>query len=189
MPRASSLFHFCITPPLPYIDSPLGERFTNQSSEMRIEHVKPFIESVTKTMEMMLGSKPRVQKPYLKGTQPNWGDVSGIIGFAGEKVIGSVAISMPQRSALGVYELMMGDTVTEITPDVQDSIGELTNIVAGNAKNFFAENGMHFNITVPSVIVGKRHNISYKENGKVLVIPFDMEKAPFVLELLLKVVE
>ncbi|MFH0881698.1 MAG: chemotaxis protein CheX [bacterium] len=156
---------------------------------MRIEYVKPFIESVIKTMEMMLGVKPRVQKPYLKGTQPNWGDVSGIIGFAGEKVIGSVAISMPQRSALGVYKLMMSDTVTDITPDIQDSIGELTNIVAGNAKNFFAERNMHFNLTVPSVIVGKRHNISYKENDKVLVIPFDMDNAPFVLELLLKVAD
>lgn len=156
---------------------------------MRIEHVKPFIESVIKTMEMMLGTKPRVQKPYLKGTQPNWGDVSGIIGFAGEKVIGSVAISMPMKSALGVYALMVSDTVTEITPEVQDSIGELTNIVAGNAKNFFAERDMHFNITVPSVIVGKRHNISYKENDKVLVIPFDMDNVPFVLELLLKVSE
>ena len=156
---------------------------------MRIEHVKPFIESVIKTMEMMLGTKPRVQKPYLKGTQPNWGDVSGIIGFAGEKVIGSVGISMPMKSALGVYALMVSDTVTEITPEVQDSIGELTNIVAGNAKNFFAERDMHFNITVPSVIVGKRHNISYKENDKVLVIPFDMDNVPFVLELLLKVSE
>jgi len=40
---------------------------------------------------------------------------------------------------------------------------------------------------VPTVIIGKHHNISYKENDKVLVIPFDMEKGPFVVELFLKV--
>lgn len=163
---------------------------------MRIEHVRPFIDSVVKTMEMMLGVTPRTKRPYLKGQQPNWGDVSGIVGFAGEKVVGSVAMSLPLKSALKVYASMMGDdSVSEVTTDVQDSIGELTNIVAGNAKNVFSDQNLHFNITIPSVIVGKKHNISYKDGDLVLVIPFDMEDAasreetPFCLELLIKVLD
>ncbi len=154
---------------------------------MKIEHVKPFIDSVITTMEMMLGVKPTTKKPYLKGQQPNWGDVSGIVGFAGEKVVGSVALSMPEKSALQVYAAMMGEEVGEVTVDVQDSIGELTNIIAGNAKTVFANHKLNFNITVPSVIVGKHHNISYKEGDLVLMIPFHMDGAPFCLELLIKV--
>jgi len=154
---------------------------------MRIEHVRPFIDSVVKTMEMMLGETPTTKRPYLKGQQPNWGDVSGIVGFAGERVVGSVAISLPEKSALSIYEAMMGEEINDVTIDVQDSIGELTNIVAGNAKTVFSNQSLHFNITVPSVIVGKHHNISYKDGDLVLVIPFDMSGTPFVLELLVKV--
>lgn len=157
---------------------------------LRIEHVKPFIDSVVTTMEMMLAETPRTKRPYLKGQQPNWGDVSGIVGFAGEKVVGSVALSMPEKSALKVYSSMMGEELHEINVDIQDSIGELTNIVAGNAKNVFSNQGLHFNITIPSVVVGKHHNISYKDGDMVLIIPFDMEdNSPFCLELLIKTID
>ncbi len=159
---------------------------------LKIEHVKPFIDSVLSTMEMMLGKVPKTKRPYLKGQQPNWGDVSGIVGFAGEKVVGSIAISLPQSSALRIFESMVGEepnSITEISVDVQDSIGELANIVAGNAKSVFSEQKINFNITIPSVIVGKHHNISYKDGDLVLVIPFDMEGEPFCLELLIKVME
>ncbi len=155
---------------------------------LKIEHVNPFVKSATKTMTMMLGLQPAAKKPYLKGTQPNWGDVSGIIGFAGEKVHGSIALCMPDLSALEIYSAMMGETAETITPDVQDAISELANIVAGNAKTVFAKMDLHFNITIPTVIVGKEHMISYQDKDIVLVIPFDMGGSPFYMELLIKVI-
>ncbi len=156
---------------------------------LKIEHVNPFVKSAVKTMEMMLGERPAAKRPYLKGTQPNWGDVSGIVGFAGAKVHGSIAMCMPDLSALHVYKNMTGDETTDITPDVQDAISELANIIAGNAKTVFAKMNLNFNITIPTVIVGKEHMISYQDKDTVLVVPFDMDGSPFYMELLIKVID
>ena len=154
---------------------------------LRIEHVRPFIDSVRTTIEMMLGSAPTMMRPYLKGDHADWGDISGIIGFAGEKLVGSVALSLPANSAKIVYQKMVGEEVSDLNSEVQDSIGELVNIIAGNGKTALSAIGLHFDITIPSVIVGDKHVISYKADEPILVMPFAIDDHPFALELLLKI--
>lgn len=76
-----------------------------------------------------------------------------------------------------------------ISRDVEDSIGELTNIVAGGAKTVLAEEGLSFNISIPSVIVGKNHTITSKLDEPIIVIPFQLDKYRFVMEVSMKITE
>ncbi len=154
---------------------------------MEVKYINPFMTAVSNTMEMMLGIAPGRQAPYLKKDKLTKGDITGLIGFAEKNVTGSVALSFTQDAALWIYQLMTGEEQQSLTRDVQDSIGELTNIVAGGAKTALAEEGLSFHISIPSVIVGKDHLISHKLNIPVVAIPFKLEDHTFLMEVSMKV--
>lgn len=140
------------------------------------------------TIEMMLGSTPIRQAPYMKDNSIAQGDISGIIGFADRALSGSVALSFPTKSVLEVYELMMGEKVSRINTDVQDRVGELANIIAGTAKKYFDEINVQFHISIPTVVVGNNHTITPRVGTPVVVVPFKMAgNIEFTLEISMKI--
>lgn len=137
-------------------------------------------------MEMMLGITPERDAPYLKGDVLTDGDVTGVIGFAEKNLTGSVSLSFPEASALFVYHKLTGENIFHVTREVQDSIGELTNIVAGGAKTSLASEGITFHIGIPSVIVGQ-HKISHRVDTPVVAVPFRIENRKLIMEISMKV--
>ncbi len=154
---------------------------------MDVKYINPFISSLNNAAEMMIGIKPVRGKPFVKNNQLTTGDITGIIGFAEKNITGSVALSFPAESAYMVFEKMTGEQVSSINRDVQDSIGELANIVAGGAKTSLAEEGLSFHISIPSVVVGHEHAISHKSDTSVVVIPFTLDGLEFVMEVSMKI--
>jgi chemotaxis protein CheX len=153
---------------------------------MDVKYINPFVNSVANTMQTMLGVTVEMQPIFLKGEKLTHGDVSGIIGFGGKDVSGSVVLSFPTDTALKVYEKMMGEITSRINNDVQDTIGELANIVAGGAKKDFSEEGLSFHISIPTVVVGKNHTLGYKIDIPTVVIPFNLGKNTFTMEISMK---
>lgn len=150
---------------------------------MKVAFINPFITATITTFEMMLKVKLLPGKPEIK-TQPFPSfDISGIIGLSGD-AIGSVVLSYPKIVALMAVSKFVGAEIKTIGPDVTDAIGELTNIVAGSAK---AElQGMNVSISLPSVIMGRNHQISNPSGLESLVIPFNSEIGKINLEVCLK---
>jgi chemotaxis protein CheX len=65
-------------------------------------------------------------------------------------------------------------------PDFADAIGELANMIAGNAKAQFK--GMKVSISLPSVITGKEHTVSQSRALPRVLIPFETSLGPVVLD-------
>ena len=156
---------------------------------MNVEYINPFIEAVFNTMKTMLGVKPERLTPVIKDNPLTQGDVSGIIGFASKNVSGAVALSFPTDTALKVYQLMMGEPVSQINSDVQDVVGELANIVAGGAKKLFSDAGFSFHISIPTIVVGRNHIITHKLDVPVVIVPFKLGSSPFSMEITMKIDE
>ena len=154
---------------------------------MDSKYITPFIDSVLNTMKTMLGETPRRKESRLKQSQFAQGDISGIVGFASNDIYGSVALSFPTATAIKSYNLMVGDSADKISDDVRDTVGELTNIVAGGAKKIYAEKGNSFDISIPTIVVGKNHMISHKAGTPVVIVPFSLGADPFVMEVSVKV--
>ena len=152
-------------------------------SKISIAHVNPFLKATIETYTTMLGTTPKAGKPQLvSGRGINY-DVTGIIGIAGG-IKGNVAISFPEESALKNVSAFLGEEMTEMNDDVMDAIGELSNIVAGYAKNFLTD--FKVEISLPTVIKG--HNLVIKEPPDVFsfVVPFECEWGRFDLGVGLK---
>jgi len=154
---------------------------------MDVKYINPFVNALVSTLETMLEVSPDRGTPYLKREVATQGDISAVIGFAGPRVTGSVALSFPTPVALKIYSLMMGEKVYRISSDVQDVVGELANIVAGGAKTELSKENLGFNLSIPTVVVGKGHTLGHKMDIPVMVIPFELGKHRFVMEVTMKI--
>ncbi len=146
-----------------------------------VEYINPFIAATLQTLEVMAHVRPKRGKPFLKTDHVAKGDISGVIGLAGEAV-GSVAITFPERLACLIYEKMVGEKPEGMDENVQDVVGEIANMIAGGAKATLSQEGFTFKIAIPSIVVGKNHTIDHKGKGPCLVVPFELEGETFWLE-------
>ncbi len=150
---------------------------------IRAEHVNPFILSNMETFTKMVGIEAKPGRPILKQEARLDYDISGIIGLSG-KVIGTVALSFPQATALAVCNKFMSADLKEMNAEILDAVGELINIVAGNAKKGLSE--FNIEISLPSVIVGKNHRIVEPKGSVGFVIPFSSALGNFHMAVSLK---
>ena len=136
---------------------------------------KHFIQSTKATFNTMANLAVNDVEPIVDDTYSLHGDISGVVGFAGSDIFGSVSLCFPKESAFYIYQKMMGEPVNEINADVLDIIGELANIVAGGAKVSLSQIGISYHISIPSVVEGIDHVIRFKPDTQYVIIPFKMD--------------
>jgi chemotaxis protein CheX len=148
---------------------------------MNVEYINPFITSTLQTLEVMAATLPKRGDLFVKTNDQAKGDISGVIGLAGEAT-GSVAVTFPASLAQRIYSQMVGEEATHLSDEVRDAVGELVNMIAGGAKALLAQQGCSFRIAIPSIVVGEGHTIQHKGGGPCLVVPFSLEDETFFLE-------
>ncbi|MGL4512483.1 MAG: chemotaxis protein CheX [Lacipirellulaceae bacterium] len=103
------------------------------------------------------------------------GVITGMIGVHGA-VSGFITVNLSERLSLQVVEGLLGEQLTQLTPQVIDGVGELTNIVAGGIKSALSRTEWAFTqITVPSVIVGEGCQVAYASGLELLDVTFEAE--------------
>ena len=120
--------------------------------------------------------------PKLKHDNIARGDVTGIIGMVGNKVVGSMSITFSETAILEITSRMLGEECKNIDETVTDMVGEVTNMVTGGAKKILADIGHDFDMATPTVVSGMDHEICHKAQGKVIHIPFESDVGPFYVE-------
>ena len=150
---------------------------------MDVKYINPFVTAVKKLFTTMIEVPFKLGKPSLKkGNVPEY-EISGIIGLSGS-VTGCVVINLSKDIALQLVSALIGDEVTELDDDCTDAIGEIANMIAGNAKTDFPSAGT--TISVPSVVIGK-HKVSYPSGLPIIAIPIITDKGEMAIEVVLKV--
>ena len=81
---------------------------------------------------------------------------------------------------------MFGEEMKEINNEISDAVGELTNMISGQARKELEEQGKVFHGAIPSVITGKDHKIIPIAKGDKIAIPFKTESGDFTIELSLE---
>lgn len=125
--------------------------------------------------------KVKPGKPYLKDNTSAPGDVSAIIGITGETE-GSLSITFSFDSIKEVVSRMLGEEVKEIDDDVKDAVGELANIISGDARRELVEKGMSLQGSIPTVVAGPGHEIKHIGKGPTIAIPFETDAGAVTVE-------
>ncbi len=150
---------------------------------MDVSYVNPFISSTIETFKTMFDIEAKPGKPMLKKEPYPSYDISAVIGLSGEAQ-GSISMSFPKAVGLKVISHMLGETIKVVGPELTDGIGEIANIVAGNAKKDLSK--FKLSISLPNVIIGKDHVLSPPSNSPTIIVPFSTTIGDFDMEVSLK---
>ncbi len=158
---------------------------TKPRPSVNVEFINPFIESTVNVFSTMCGIDIRRKKLFLKDDHKMLGDISGVMGLSGSAT-GSVVISLPEKLACIVVARMLGEEpATELNADVADGVGEIINMISGQAKSAFSKTKYQFNISIPSVVSGAGHEITHKKGTPNIVVLFEAEAFEFAVQVCL----
>ncbi|MBA4418016.1 MAG: chemotaxis protein CheX [Syntrophus sp. (in: bacteria)] len=127
---------------------------------MHAEYINPFVIATKTVFKTMLGIDLKMNKPLIRNTRISSGDVTGIMGLAGDTK-GTICLSFTKEGALFIYKTLMGEDHDTIDPEVVDAIGELTNITSGQARKELEKNNVNLKATIPTVVVGKNVELHF----------------------------
>ena len=146
-------------------------------------YIVPFVTSVQNVFEMMLQLPAEVVQPELKKPGRPTHDVTGIIAMSGD-VEGTICLSFPTATAERLVCLFTGMELPCDHEDFADAIGELVNMVSGNAKAQFE--GKHVTISCPSVVIGAEHQVYGRKDVICIQIPCETDAGGFTVEVAIR---
>ncbi len=155
---------------------------TASASAINPKLIVPFVNSVRNVFSTMVKVPTEIERPVVKGLPGPSYDVSAIIGFSGD-VVGSVVVSFQLEAARKLVAAFAQVELEIESPDFADALGELANMIAGNAKK---DLGCNATISTPSVIVGAGHHVARLSDVPTLVVPCKTPVGDFAVEVSIK---
>ena len=146
-----------------------------------VEVARPFVKATLEILETMAGISASAGKPYIKKDNVATGDVSAIVGVTGDKT-GTISVSFSRACAIALVKGMLGDDIQDVLQDTQDAVGEVTNMVSGQARAGLKALGLTLQGSTPTVIVGNAHIIRHISSSPVVAIPFNSPHGEFTVE-------
>ncbi|WP_413583107.1 chemotaxis protein CheX [Bdellovibrio sp. HCB288] len=107
------------------------------------------------------------------------GEISSVVEIKSQSYSGYLAISFDKGSYLEVVSVMLMEEQTELNAENQDAVGEINNIIFGNAKSEITNFGVQ--LTVPKVLIGAGSLITCPQGSAGMLIPFATTKGKFYL--------
>lgn len=144
-------------------------------AEMNAEHINPFLVSATKILKDMCFIDSKIGKPFLTDCQFDNDSVIIVIGVTGE-MRGQVLIEMKMNVACDIASKMCMMPVTEMDELSKSAIGELGNMIMGNAATIFSTKGVGIDITPPVLAIGNMSISNLQSKNICIPLIYDGDK-------------
>ncbi len=129
---------------------------------------------------IMLEARPGEARTEI---DPRFSDsVTGMLGFSGD-LRGMLKIHCPSPVAKAVTEALLGMPVEEVDEEVHDTIGEITNMVAGGLKVIFSGEERCISLSIPTTIGGRSYKVHSLANAERVVVPFAISGREMLVEI------
>lgn len=146
---------------------------------MKVEHINPFLKAVTNTFTTMLSADATRGELALGDPNVRMYPISGLIGLSG-RAHGMVVINLSTEVALRAASTMLMMECESVDDDVIDAVGELANMIAGQAKTELQE--YELSVGLPNVVTGEGHSVRFPSTAPPLAVPFKTDFGPLRLE-------
>ena len=154
--------------------------------EKEMAYLQPFINNTINVLGKTAGIEASFREIYFSNDLRIYGDISGIIGLSGNSE-GTVAITLYWDLARQIIARMMHVDESQINSEyIHDGTGELINMISGSTKTEFKGTRYHFELSLPTVVVGSGHQLGHPEGSSIAVLIFDVGDKAFILQVCLK---
>jgi chemotaxis protein CheX len=140
--------------------------------------VNPLLQSTIETFSTMLDCSIKRKSLTIKSPETPFYGITAVIALTG-KIVGTICLSFPKETALGAIKRILDIDETEITMMVCDTVGELSNMIAGGAKNRLSE--FELDLGIPNIVRGEAHLIDFPRQSQPMCIHYDSDIGPFLI--------
>lgn len=138
-----------------------------------VKHINPFLQSAISIVEQTTMMKMSVGKPVVSALE--FGEDKFILQVGVTGVLkGQVLLVMSTDSAKNLAsKMMMGMPVEQLDEMAASALGELSNMIMGNAATIFSTQGIQMDITPPMSVSGS--NLKMTTSVQALSIPLSSD--------------
>lgn len=151
---------------------------------MKVEYINPFFLATTDVFKTMLSLEP--QRGSLRAVEElvPVSEANVVIGVTGA-LRGSLLYSFPREMALEMVYIMSGMRMNELDVFVSSALGEVANIISGNALTYLSQNDLICDIAPPQLIIGTSGSLSMSTE-KAVVLPLHTDIGTFEISISLR---
>ncbi|NLJ74348.1 MAG: chemotaxis protein CheX [Firmicutes bacterium] len=151
---------------------------------MKVEYINPFFQATRDVFKMMLDlDTTRGELGVVEELVPVQ-EANVVIGVTGD-LSGSLLYSFPKDMTLTMVKIMSGMEMTQLDSFVTSALGEVANIISGNALTLLSQNDYQCDIVPPQIIVGTGNALSMATE-KALVLPLETSIGQFEINISLR---
>ena len=147
-----------------------------------MEFAKKLIDATEEIFNTMVFMPIKAEEPLQQGEELLDCHISAMIGLSGD-FNSMLSIHCPSGIASSITEAMLGMDVEELGDDVKDTIGEISNMIAGGIKTAFSEENVRLELAIPTTVTGHSYRVKSPTNSSRTVIPFEIEQGRFFVEI------
>ncbi len=145
---------------------------------MKLANTVHFAESAVKVFGTMVEQKVTFGDPKVLSEGSPTSDITGIITFSGD-LVGSMLLTFPTDVAKKAVMAFAGIEGELHDPDFLDAVGELANMVAGQAKSRYDD--YDASISIPTTVCGPQHHVNRQKSAPWVVLGGDCDAGKFLL--------
>jgi chemotaxis protein CheX len=153
--------------------------------QVRDALLQPFVEATRAALGEMAGAEVAAHAPYRTSNHGCLGDVAALVALTSATPFAMV-LSFPEGTAWALAKRILAESTKEVDENlVLDCVGEVANVIAGQAKALLAATAYEFAFSLPRVLHGAGAGPARPGQDR-LVIAFTSECGEFALELFVK---
>ncbi len=149
---------------------------------MKADLINPFIEATLNTLETSASTRAEREKPYVRRSLSSTGPVTGVLKMSGD-LNAIVTITFSKQGILSIVSRLFGETMSELNDEIKDAVGEISNMISGQAANTLVQGGGKYKVGLDGVIMGEEHRIPHIGPFPPVAMPFKTEDGEFTLEI------
>ncbi len=143
--------------------------------------VSLFIDATLKVMETMAFVTPTIGETLDWDNANAVGEVVGIVGLTNEadNIRGFMTVGFTEGSICQVVSNMLGEDITKLCDEVREAVGEIANMISGQARQGLSAKGIKLQASLPSVVSGKDLTVDGIFKNPMVMIKFAVDNGPF----------
>jgi len=151
---------------------------------MKAEYVNSFYKATKDVFQLMLSLDTRRGDIKVVEDLVCSKDANVVIGVTGD-LKGTVIFEFSKDMALEMVKIMSGMEMDEIDSFVSSALGEVANIIGGNALTILSQSNYKCDIVPPQILIGEYKSFSMASQ-KALLLPLITSIGEFNISIFLK---
>lgn len=144
---------------------------------MKAEYINSFYKATKDVLKLMLDLDIEMDKPEVAQGMVSSQDTNVILGVTGD-LRGNILFGFPEDMTLEMVRIMSGMQINRVDEFVSSALGEVANIIGGNAITLLASHEYICDIVPPQIFIGQYKSMSMA-NKKAICLPLKSEIGEF----------